>query len=40
LGSQLDPLPLFRVESQERAVKSQFSQLDFVKPSSGFRLVT
>jgi hypothetical protein len=37
MGSQLDLLPLFRVGSRERAVKSQFPQLNFVKPSSGFR---
>jgi hypothetical protein len=36
LGSQLDPLPLSRVGSRERATKSQIPQLDFVKPSSGF----
>ncbi len=40
MGSQLDPLPFFRVESRERATKSQFLQLDFVKPSSGFHPVT
>ncbi len=40
MGSQLDPLPLFRVGSQERATKSQFPQLDFGKPSSGFHPVT
>jgi hypothetical protein len=40
MGSQLDPLPLSRVESRERASKSQLSQLDFVEPSSGFHPVT
>jgi len=40
LGSQLDPLPLFRVGSRERATMSQFPQLDFVKLSSGFHPVT
>jgi len=40
MGSQLDPLSLFRVGSRERAAKSQFPQLDFVKPSSGFHPVT
>ncbi len=40
MGSQLDPLPLSRVGSRERATKSQFPQLDFVKPSSGFHPVT
>jgi hypothetical protein len=40
MGSQLDPLPLSRVGSQERASKFQFPQLDFVRPSSGFHPVT
>jgi hypothetical protein len=40
MGSQLDPLPLFRVGSRERAAKSQFPQLDFGKPLSGFHPVT
>jgi hypothetical protein len=40
MGSQLDSLPLSRVGSWERATKSQFPQLDFVKPSSGFHPVT
>jgi hypothetical protein len=40
MGSQLDPLPLSRVGSRERASKFQLSQLDFVKPSSGFHPVT
>jgi hypothetical protein len=40
MGSQLDPLPLSRVGSRERASKSQLPQLDFVKPSSGFHPVT
>ncbi len=40
MGSQLDPLPRFRVGSRECASKSQFPQLDFVKPSSGFHPVT
>jgi len=40
MGSQLDPLPLSRVGSRERATKSQIPQLDFVKPSSWFHPVT
>ncbi len=40
MGSQLDPLPLSRVGSQEGASKSQLPQLDFVKPLSGFHPVT
>jgi hypothetical protein len=39
-GSQLDPLPLSRIGSRERATKFNFPQFDFVKPSSGFHLVT
>jgi predicted RNA-binding protein with PUA-like domain len=40
LGSQLDPLPLSRVGSQSVPPSLNFPQLDFVKPSSGFHLVT
>jgi len=40
MGSQLDPLPLSRVGSRERATKFQLPQLDFVKPSSWFHPVT
>ncbi len=40
MGSQLDPLPLSKVGSRERASKSQLPQLDFVKPPSWFHPVT
>jgi hypothetical protein len=40
MGSQLDPLPLSKVGSRERASKFQLPQLDFVKPSSWFHFVT
>jgi len=36
MGSQLDPLPLSRIESQERLPSPNFPQLHFGEPSSGF----
>ncbi len=39
-GLPTRPSTLFRVGSRERATKSQFPQLDFVKPLSGFHPVT
>jgi hypothetical protein len=36
MGSQLDPVPLSRVGSQERALGPNFPQLDIGEPSSGF----
>jgi hypothetical protein len=40
LGSQLDPLPLSRVGSRERATKSQFRNLTLWNPQVGFTPVT